>query len=250
MCVVFIALTIVHALLNLSNRNSYARHGKGVHEYATGKVMDEVLTAFANCGYKVEWNVVNAGGTVPQYRERVYFVGSRLDLHCTPLNWTDIITNRNPCPPLREVLHTDYNATDGPVARDACELTQRQYEKLQSIHSSHALSIARLDPSSYAPTLISSYRQPASSSTRYVMEEADGTRRHGNPLRPRFLTTRECARVMGFPEGFDVGAPVGGEVGHVYKGLGNAVVPGVVEGIGREILRLMREVEVEGVVGR
>ena len=75
------------------------------------------------------------------------------------------------------------------------------------------------------------------------MEERDGTLRHGDPLRPRFLTLRECARVMGIPDGFDVSAPVGGEVGHVYKGLGNAVVPGVIEGIGKEILRSMKEVE-------
>ena len=51
---------------------------------------------------------------------------------------------------------------------------------------------------------------------------------------------------MGFPEDFDVGAPVNGEMGHIYKGLGNAVVPGVVEKIGKEILRLMREVGIEG----
>ena len=32
-------------------------------------------------------------------------------------------------------------------------------------------------------------------------------------------------------------------VGHIYKVLGNAVVPSVIEAIGREILRLMDEVE-------
>ena len=220
----------------------YARHGKGVHEFKAGSVMEEVIAAFRSCGYQVDWHVINSGGVVPQYRERVYFVGSRSDLSCPPINWTSI-ERRGSCPTLRNILQSDYNALDSSVRTESCELTQRQYDKLQSIHSGHALHTARLDPNSYAPTLTSGYRQPASSYTRYVMEERDGTLRHGDPLRPRFLTLRECARVMGIPDDFDVSAPVGGEVGHVYKGLGNAVVPGVIEGIGKEILRLMKEVE-------
>jgi DNA (cytosine-5)-methyltransferase 1 len=219
----------------------YARHRKGVHEFKAGSVMEEVLSAFRKCGYRVDWNVINSGGVVPQYRERVYFVGSRSDLLCPTFDWTSI-ERRDSCPALRNVLESSYGAPDSPIQTEGCELTQRQYDKLQSIHSGRALNIARLDLDSYAPTLTSCYRQPASSYTRYVMEERDGTVRHGEPLRPRFLTPRECARVMGFPDEFDISAPVGGKVGHVYKGLGNAVVPGVVEGIGREILRLMREV--------
>eukprot|EP00961_Rhodomonas_salina_P204606 2761215-Rhodomonas_salina.1 len=76
------------------------------------------------------------------------------------------------------------------------------------------------------------------------MEEADGTLRHGTPLRPRFLTPVEFRRIMGFPDSFDV-SPLyeGGGVGHIYQVLGNAVVPPVIEAIGREMLRLMQHVE-------
>jgi DNA (cytosine-5)-methyltransferase 1 len=49
---------------------------------------------------------------------------------------------------------------------------------------------------------------------------------------PRRLTPRECARLMGFPEKFII--PVSDN--QAYKQFGNAVVPPVVEAIGREIL--------------
>ena len=165
------------------------------------------------------------------------------------------------CPPLRSILESNYEVVDSPVHTEKCELTPRQYTKLQSLHSQQAHYAARLDVNSYTPTLISGYRQPASIATRYVMEEGGGTIRHGAPLRTRFLTVRECARIMGFPEefGVEVGDGEGvevevevtvGKVGHLYKGLGNAVVPGIVEGIGREICRVMGEMDEVSKMGR
>jgi len=40
-----------------------------------------------------------------------------------------------------------------------------------------------------------------------------------------------------------VSAPIQEEIGHVYRGLGNAVIPAVVAAIGREMLRVMGEVD-------
>jgi site-specific DNA-cytosine methylase len=52
--------------------------------------------------------------------------------------------------------------------------------------------------------------------------------------------------MMGFPDDFDTSPPHDGmfQYGHIYKVLGNAVVPPVVEAIGREMLRLMEHVKV------
>ena len=33
-----------------------------MHEYEVGGVMEVILPAFRQCGYNVEWKVVNAGG--------------------------------------------------------------------------------------------------------------------------------------------------------------------------------------------
>ena len=61
---------------------------------------------------------------------------------------------------------------------------------------------------------------------------------------------------MGFPDTFEVTSPMAATTssnskggtngivdGHIYKVLGNAVVPSVIEAIGLEILRLMEVVE-------
>ena len=75
------------------------------------------------------------------------------------------------------------------------------------------------------------------------MEEADGTLRHGKPLRPRVLSPREFAKIMGFPDYFDVSPSVMKEIGHIYQVLGNAVVPPMIEAVGQEIYQNMAQVE-------
>jgi site-specific DNA-cytosine methylase len=52
--------------------------------------------------------------------------------------------------------------------------------------------------------------------------------------RPRFFTVRECARLMGFPDAFDLTGNRNPE--RAYHQLGNAVVPPVIAAIGRAIV--------------
>ena len=248
----------------ISNNNNNHRHDHD-HSFEAGKTMEIVLEAFRSCGYKVEWHVVNCKHFCPQHRERVYFVGSLLELNCPDVVWENIYpkeqndeATKMPLPLLRDFLEPDHSNC---TYVQGCELTEQQWDMVQrkSGAESKEKALAKLglkidEPS--APTLISSYKTPASVSARFVTEEADGTLRHGSPLRPRFLTPKEFRSIMGFPETFEVTSPMefakrsreegdGMVDGHVYKVLGNAVVPSVIEAIGREILRLMEEVEIK-----
>ena len=94
------------------------------------------------------------------------------------------------------------------------------------------------------PTLTSGYKNPANEATKYIFEEADGTVRDV----PRFLTPRECCRLMGFPESFQIpitngrsskGKVLTGEQSEslFYCQIGNAVCPPVIQAIGAEMLR-------------
>eukprot|EP01052_Picozoa_sp_SAG31_P033267 SAG31_NODE_3736_length_3944_cov_1.151120_1_plen_119_part_00 len=103
-----------------------------------------------------------------------------------------------------------------------------------------------------AATLVSSYHQISSFSTKYVFEEADGTTAaetledvsdanpdvHQPRRRPRFLAPRECCRLMGFPESFVIPSHTD-ERGTAlfYKQIGNAVCPPIISSIGAEMLR-------------
>ena len=93
--------------------------------------------------------------------------------------------------------------------------------------------------------MTSGYKNPGNEATRYVFEEADGTRL----TLPRFLTCRECCRIMGFPETFIIprlvvsekGKPLSGvkSESQFYYQIGNAVCPPVIQAIGLEILHAL-----------
>jgi DNA (cytosine-5)-methyltransferase 1 len=91
-----------------------------------------------------------------------------------------------------------------------------------------------IDLNGKAPTLTSGYKNAASVSTRFVSETKSGMERSI----PRFLSPRECCRVMGFPEDFQIPqASRGGEQNLFYKQIGNAVCPPVIKAVGEIIIR-------------
>ena len=138
-------------------------------------------------------------------------------------------------PVLRDVLEPPGEATE------QCSLTHAQWERIRSesfcakSRRSERGRELRLDAP--APTLISSYHRALSLTTKYIFEEKDGTQRE----LPRFLTPRESARLMGFPEGYrlsDCGATCGEY--DIYRQLGNAVCPPVIQAIAEQMLSAMR----------
>jgi DNA (cytosine-5)-methyltransferase 1 len=237
----------VAGLVTLNGGKRGRREKEGVEtEFTTGEVFEKILQAFRNCGYDVNWKIVNARHFVPQYRERVYIVGTRCNLkkdhHSVAFPWEKVMNHnqRSKGLKLRSVLEAKESEA---VSRSI--LTASQWEKVKSVHSKKnctAFADGRLDLNDLAPTLISQYHRVGSFSTKFVFEEADGTIRDGeneNPL-PRFLTPRECCRLMGFPESYKVPSPTNSvECAHFYHAIGNAVVPQVISSIGKELLALV-----------
>ena len=60
-----------------------------------------------------------------------------------------------------------------------------------------------------------------------------GEKAGGGARRPRFLTPRECARLMGFADTF----AIPDDTTRFYQQIGNAVVPPVVEAVAERVLR-------------
>jgi DNA-cytosine methyltransferase len=142
-----------------------------------------------------------------------------------------------------------------------CELTEQQWlqvtkavEKLSEQsklkleeNSASTATLKENDPKklrsipidSKMPCIVSGYHRATSHTTKFIFEEKNGMVRDGvgGNKRPRFLTPRECARLMGFPDSFiipDENSEKGR--GLFYKQIGNAVCPPVIEAIGRQIL--------------
>lgn len=57
----------------------------GMISSTKGKVIREICREFANCGYEISWNILDAVNYgVPQYRMRVILIGKRIDLMYLP----------------------------------------------------------------------------------------------------------------------------------------------------------------------
>jgi DNA (cytosine-5)-methyltransferase 1 len=214
--------------------------------FKTGAVFHRILDVFQSCGYKVDWKIVNSRHFLPQQRERVYIVGTRNDLGCDSFNWENLVGDQNDnsnehrsATMVRDILEPK----ESPSVV-ACELTLSQWSKVQTLHrkkNTLACKSGCIDVNSKAPTLISQYHRVSSFSTKFLFEQSDGTPCDGigGNRRPRFLTPRECCRIMGFPESFKVPSfEIDGKdkIAQFYKGIGNAVTPQVISAIGKELV--------------
>eukprot|EP00566_Odontella_aurita_P012972 CAMPEP_0113528980 /NCGR_PEP_ID=MMETSP0015_2-20120614/2141_1 /TAXON_ID=2838 /ORGANISM="Odontella" /LENGTH=460 /DNA_ID=CAMNT_0000427563 /DNA_START=129 /DNA_END=1511 /DNA_ORIENTATION=+ /assembly_acc=CAM_ASM_000160 len=208
--------------------------------FTPGAVFERILKTMRSCGYNVDWQVLNSRKFLPQMRERVYIIGTRIDLGpgCEKFNWDSLILKdlkEEETATVRNIMEPK----DSPAVI-ASELTPAQLAKVKSVHSKRGTILSedgRIDPDCKAPTLISRYHTLSSFSTKFIFEEADGT-----PCRrPRYLTPRECTRLMGFPEDFIVPTHEDAKATNkYYHAIGNAVCPPLISVLGMELMNCIR----------
>ena len=222
--------------------------GRQKEKGEVGSVFATILEAFEECGYDVSWKLINSRHYVPQNRERVYIVGIRNDLVDKDdikkwnWDWYDKILDGS----------STEHETDSTVVRNMMEppnspavleavMTSQQWSKLKDIHSKrNGIGYAYINPNQKAPTLISSYKRTGNHTSKFIGTEKDGTK---NDI-PRFLTPRECLRIMGFGEDFyapSISKDGNEATSHFYAGIGNAVVPQVISSIGKELVKCLQQ---------
>ena len=208
----------------LENVKNLRSHDKG----RTFEVIQRVLTE--DLGYSLQWRVIDAKAFVPQHRERVFLVGFReqneFDFSSLELPAVDL------GPRLESILHPADGSeaeeapyTEGPKGKVGAKytLTPRLWEYLQGYAAKHkaagnGFGFGLVGPSDTSRTM----------SARYHKDGSEILIRQPRK-RPRRLTPREAARLMGFdaPGRSDWVIPVSDT--QAYRQFGNAVVPPVVE---------------------
>mmetsp|Transcript_31824 Transcript_31824/g.46826 ORF Transcript_31824/g.46826 Transcript_31824/m.46826 type:complete len:485 (+) Transcript_31824:33-1487(+) len=202
-----------------------------------GNACNTILKAFRECGYTVKMSVVNScHHGVPQYRERLFFVGF-LDSHVAdkfvwPLNDCDADGNEITIT-VRSILEPKDSA-----AVQAATLLPTQYKRVQEFLTPSAGRSSRaVRPDGIARTLMASYRSGFLKHSEFVVL---------NDHSARFYTGREAARIMGFPDSYIVPGcptPVDGKAYNAYqrfyRQIGNAVCPPVVKAVAECILKAM-----------
>jgi DNA (cytosine-5)-methyltransferase 1 len=213
---------------------------KNLLSHDRGRTFDVIRrTLQDNLGYNIAYRVLDARAVVPQHRERIFIVGLRGEDGKTFDFDRVTLSESSQKPELRNILHSRHNFVPGdPYTDDAGEalekyvLSSKLWSYLQAYKAKHAslgngFGFGLSGPGDVARTL----------SARYYKDGAEILIRRGKSgrARPRRLTPRECARLMGFdsPKRPIFKIPVSDN--QAYRQFGNAVVVPVIEAIARAL---------------
>lgn len=210
----------------LENVKNLVSHDKGNTFRVIKKALENDL------GYCIHCKVIDGAHFVPQHRQRILIAGFREE---TDFNWTDMVLPQAR-PTLSSILHpqdgseqAEGHYTIGPQAKvdGRYTLTPKLWAYLKAYAAKHkaagnGFGYGLVDGGAVARTL----------SARYYKDGSEILVSQGPRKRPRRLTPRECARLMGFPRDFVI--PVSDT--QAYKQFGNSVVVPVM----REVARVMK----------
>lgn len=166
--------------------------------------------------YKVQYRVISSHSWVPQRRERIFIVGFR---EPTDFDFENLEVPGGKQPVLGDILE--------PSPPEKYTLTQHLWNYLQEYKAKHqkagnGFGYSVFGPNDVTRTLSARYYKDGSEA---LVAQPGG--------RPRRLTPRECARLMGFdaPQGSDFRIPVSDT--QAYRQFGNAVVVPVVRAVAK-----------------
>ena len=192
----------------LENVKNLERHDGGRTFATIRHVLESEL------GYSVTTRVVVSSPWVPQKRERIFMVGFR---EPTAFDFDELAIPTGRAPTLRTVLDTEVDSK--------YTLTRHLWNYLQDYKKRHrragnGFGYSLFGPDDVARTL----------SARYYKDGSEILIRQVG-RRPRRLTPRECARLMGFekPGVTEIRIPVSDT--QAYRQFGNAVVVPVVRAV-------------------
>ena len=215
----------------LENVKNLMSHDKG-HTFA---VIRETLEK--ELGYKIFYRIIDGKHFVPQHRERIIIVGFD---GTTDFSWEHIplpsLDGRSP--KMKSVLHyengteadTDAGRYIDPVTgkvNSRYVLSDKLWAYLQAYAEKH-----RAKGNGFGCSVVTPEDTSRTLSARYYKDGSEILISRGEGLNPRRLTPRECARLMGFPEEFNI---VVSDT-RAYKQFGNSVVVPVI----RHVAEIMK----------
>lgn len=200
----------------LENVKNLLSHDKG----QTWQVIQETLD---DLDYEIHFEVINAASFVPQHRKRVFIVGFDRKIFKGKSGF-EFLEPPHSTPKFANILQTEIDPK--------YTLTDKLWNYLQQYAEKHrqkgnGFGFGMTDLNGVSRTL----------SARYYKDGSEVLVPNGTGKNPRRLTPREAARLMGFPDHLDV---VVSDT-QAYKQFGNAVVPPVVEAVGRAIVRVFAD---------
>lgn len=210
----------------LENVKNLKSHDRG----KTFEVIKRTLTE--ELGYHIEYKVLDAKALVPQHRERIFIVGF---LENTGFSFSDFqYPSVTKGPLLSSILHEENEIEEPPytifdkstgktIVNDKYTLSDKLWNYLQEYAKKHrqrgnGFGFGLVGPDDVSRTLSARYHKDGSE----ILIKQDGKR-------PRRLTPRECARLMGFDNGRKPNFIIPVSDTQAYRQFGNSVVVPVVQ---------------------
>jgi DNA (cytosine-5)-methyltransferase 1 len=213
----------------LENVKNLVSHDKG----NTFKVIKETLKD--ELGYDIYYKVIDGQHFVPQHRERIIILGFREKIDHDPFN--DLILPEKGNIKLSNILHPEngtekvedpYTKGENATVNSKYTLTSNLWEYLQKYAEKH-----RKAGNGFGFGLVSGNDIARTLSARYYKDGSEILINQGNKKRPRRLTPRECARLMGFNDSFKI--PVSDT--QAYRQFGNSVVVPMIAEVARVFIQ-------------
>ena len=206
----------------------------------SSKALEQVCAILTDLGYHVEHAVLDADGFVPQHRERMVIVGFR---EKTAFSFADLKLPAKGTIRLSRILHPEdgTETSEAPFTLDDVAsvnpkyvLTDGLWRYLQAYAEKHrakgnGFGFGMVGPDSVTRTL----------SARYNKDGSEILVSRGEGLNPRRLTPRECARLMGYPDTFQI--PVSDT--QAYKQFGNSVAVPMFKAVAAHMVPYLSSVE-------
>ncbi len=192
---------------------------KHLRNHDRGRTYRTIREALAALEYHVDDKVIDAKALVPQHRERIYIVGFREAEDSSRFSFPEFEDRQ---PSLAEILEEEVDEKY-TLSDHLWDYLQDYAEKHRSLGNGFGFGLP--DLKGVSRTL----------SARYYKDGSEILIRQAEESNPRRLTPRECARLMGFPEAFEI--PVSDT--RAYQQFGNSVVVPVVEAIAHAMVRAM-----------
>ena len=188
---------------------------KNLERHDGGKTFSTIMHVLREeLGYEVHTRVISSHPWVPQKRERIFIVGFR---DSSEFDFDELTIPGDPKPTLGDILE--------PKVDTKYTLTPKLWNYLKGYKEKHKKAGNGFGYSLFGPDDVT-----RTLSARYYKDGSEVLVRQKNK-RPRRLTPRECARLMGFeaPGAYDFQIPVSDT--QAYRQFGNAVVVPVVRAV-------------------
>jgi len=213
----------------LENVKNLLSHDKG----NTFKVIKETLET--ELKYNIYYKVIDGQHFVPQHRERLIILGFKEAIAHNPfddlilpekgkIKLSDILHSENG----KEISETPFTTGKEAVINPKYTLTPKLWEYLRKYAEKHKKA-----GNGFGYGLVTGNDIARTLSARYYKDGSEILIHQGNRKRPRRLTPRECARLMGFNDNFKI--PVSDT--QAYRQFGNSVVVPMMAEVARILLK-------------